>query len=150
MSASASLIVPLTLESPAQSFDARKILESAPGSTDLIIDQTTGTATFGLEFPGNIDAIMRPLRKRGLTRTDTVRVAVPVKNLTGRVVDPTELIAHLNASPALSGVGFDGETVTATAVAATNAFRYLYEEIIVAGLMPMDVPTVAGPKDYVL
>jgi hypothetical protein len=28
--------------------------------------------------------------------------------------------------------------------------RYVYEEIIIAGLMPVDMPTVAGPQEFVL
>lgn len=77
-------------------------------------------------------------------------MSVPVQNLTGRVIDPTALLQHLNASPAVTAASFDGHVVSATIVAATNAMRYIYEEIIVAGLMPLDVPTVAGPSEFVL
>ncbi len=77
-------------------------------------------------------------------------MSVSVRNLSGRVIDQSGLIAHLNSSPALSHAAFDGKVVSATVVAATNAMRFLYEEIIVAGLMPLDMPTVAGPLEFVL
>jgi hypothetical protein len=60
------------------------------------------------------------------------------------------LIAHLNSSPAVTNASFDGKTLSATVIAATNAMRFVYEEIIVAGLMPVDMATVAGPQEFVL
>ena len=150
MAASATVTIPLTLSYPAAAADAQAIFGRTPGTSAVAIDAAGGTATFGFEFPGNIDRLVERLTGKGLSTASTVSVAVPVKNLSGRVVDEAGLIAHLNASPAVSHAAFDGKSITATVVAATNAMRYVFEEIIIAGLMPLDTPTVAGFQEFVL
>ncbi|MBD5633020.1 MAG: hypothetical protein IAI49_00965 [Candidatus Eremiobacteraeota bacterium] len=150
MAASASVTLPLTLVSPAAAHDARAIFGRTPGTSAVSIDAAGGKATFGFEFPGNIDRLVERLAHKGLSKSATVALEIPVRNLSGRIINPTELIAHLNASPAVSNAAYDGTTVSATVVAATNAMRYLYEEIIIAGLMPVDMPTIAGPQEFVL
>jgi hypothetical protein len=150
MAASASLSIPLTLATTAQALDARKILESTAGLTDVALDAAGGKATVRYQFPGNIDHVMSRLRSRRLVKSSTIAMSVPVKNHSGRTVDPAEVVAHLNASPAVTNASFDGTTVSATVVAATNALRFVYEELLIAGLMPVDRPTVAGPQEFVL
>ncbi|GAC1303164.1 MAG: hypothetical protein NVSMB19_12990 [Vulcanimicrobiaceae bacterium] len=150
MAASASLTIPLALASPAQTYDATRIFEATPGLSGLAFDVAGGTARVRLEFPGNLDALMRRLVAKRLTSARSIAISIPVQNLTGRIVDPAKLLGALNASPAITGAAYDGKTVAATIVPATNAVRYLYEEIIIAGLMPLDVPTVAGPLEFVL
>jgi hypothetical protein len=150
MAASATVTIPLTLSYPAAAADAEAIFGRTPGTSAVAIDAAGGKATFGFEFPGNIDRLVERLAGKGLSVASTVSVAVPVKNLSGRVVDEAGLIAHLNASPAVSNAAYDGKNITATVVAATNAMRYVYEEIIIAGLMPLDKPTLAGPQEFVL
>jgi hypothetical protein len=130
--------------------DARKIFENTPGAADVAVDAAAGTATLRFQFPGNIDAMVGKLRNRGLIASTTIGLTVPVENLSGRTIDPTEFLADLNHSPTISGASFDGKTVSVTILAATNALRFLYEEIIVNGLMPLDMPTVAGPQEFVL
>ncbi len=150
MAAAASLTIPISLATPAQTYDATRIFEATPGLSGLSLDIAGGTATIRLEFPGNLDALMRRLAGKRLATAQTVKIAVPVQNLSGRIIDPVRLLQSLNASPAIANAGYDGKIVTATIVAATNAVRYMYEEIIVAGLMPLDIPTVAGPLEFVL
>jgi hypothetical protein len=150
MAASASLTIPVTLKTPAMAIDARKIFESTPGTENIVIDATAGKATMGFQFPGNIDAMVGQLRRKGLLASSTIALSVPVANLSGRTVDPTALLGELNHSPAISDASYDGHTVSANIVAATNAMRYIYEEIIIFGLMPLDKPTVAGPQEFVL
>jgi hypothetical protein len=149
MAASASVTMPLTFVSPAALADARAIFARTPGTSAVKIDPA-GKATFGFEFPGNIDRLVERLSNKGISRAATVAIEVPVRNLSGRIVDAEGLIAHLNASPAVSHASYDGKNVSATVVAATNAMRYVYEEVILAGLMPLDLPTVAGPQEFVL
>jgi len=150
MSASASLTIPVRLTTPAQKYDATRAFEATAGLKGLSLDVARGMATIQLEFPGNIDALMRRLAGKRLTHAATISIAVPVQNLSGRIIDPTNLLHALNASPAITNARYDGKTVTATIVAATNSVRYMYEEIIIAGLMPLDTPTVAGPQEFVL
>ena len=150
MAASASLTIPMTLGGPTAALDARTIFERTPGLLRHEFDAAGANATVQFEFPGNVDALMSRLQAKRLARGRTATISVPVVNLTGRTIDPERLIASLNASPAVSNASFDGSTVSATIVAATNAVRYMYEEIIVAGLMALDKPTVAGPQEFVL
>lgn len=150
MAASASLTIPVSLKTPEQHYDVTRAFEATAGLNAFSFDATAGTATVGFEFPGNIDALMRRLASKRLTHARTIEISVPVVNLTGRIIDPVRLLQALNASPAVSNAGYDGKTVTATIVAATNAARYMYEEIVVAGLYPLDKPTVAGPSEFVL
>jgi hypothetical protein len=142
--------MPLNLTSPAAVSEAQAIFGRTPGTSAVALDASAGKATFGFEFPGNIDRLVERLAKKGLAPPSTIGITVPIRNLSGRVIDVPHLIAHLNASPAVSGAAYDGSTVSATVTAATNAMRYVYEEIIVAGLMPVDMPTVAGAQEFVL
>jgi len=150
MAASASLTIPMLLATPTQSYDARAIFARTPGLRSAELDVAASRATVHFEFPGNVDALMARLVGKRLATSPMATIVVPVQNLSGRVIDPTHLIGSLNASPAVSNASYDGHAVSATIVAATNAVRYIYEEIIVAGLMPLDIPTVAGPQEFVL
>ncbi len=150
MAAAASLTIPVSLATPAQTYDATRIFEATAGLTALSLDVAGGTATVHFEFPGNIDALMRRLASRRLTNAQLIAISVPVQNLTGRIIDPAKLLQSLNASPAITSARYDGTTVSATIVAATNAVRYMYEEIVIAGLIPLDIPTVAGPNEFIL
>jgi hypothetical protein len=148
MSASASLVLPVTFGSAVGPAATKRILDATAGASSIAVNAEGGVATLGYEFPGNIDGLVRRLHAAGVTAGPTVKISVPVKNVTGREIDPAELLADLNDSPAVSGAAYDGNTVTATVACATNAFRYVYEEIIINGLMPLDVPTVAGLQDF--
>jgi hypothetical protein len=130
--------------------DAHKIFDSTPGTENIAVDAAGGKATMLFQFPGNIDAMIGKLQRRGLLASTTIELSVPVANLSGRTVDPTAFIGDLNHSPTISGASFDGHIVSANILAATNAMRFLYEEIINFGLMPLDKPTVAGPQEFVL
>lgn len=150
MAASASLTIPVSLATPVQQLDVTRIFQATAGLKDITLDAAANTATVQFEFPGNIDALMGRLRSKRLTTAKTIAISVPVVNLSGKVVDPTHLLHALNLSPAVHQAAYDGHTVTATIVAATNAVRYMYEEIVIAGLMPLDMATVAGPQEFVL
>jgi len=150
MAASASLTIPISVTTPAQAFDVQKIFTSTPGTEDIVIDAAGGKVTLGFQFPGNIDALVGRLNSRGLLASKTITVSIPVQNISGRTIDSVTLLAHLNHSPVISGAAYDGHHVTATILAATNAFRFVYEEIIISGLMPLDHATVAGPQEFVL
>lgn len=149
MAAFAHLTIPLTLATQAQLQDAIDILNSTPGTTDVEV-APSGRATLSFQFPGNIDAVMRRLVRRGLANGGAIGVSVPVVNRTGKVVDPTHLTSTLNMSPTVSGAAYDGSTVSATIVPLTASMRYMYEEIMIAGLTALDMPTVAGPQEFVL
>ena len=114
MAAAASLTIPVSIATPAQAFDARQVLNSAPGTSNVALDTGAGKATFSFEFPGNIDRIMEKLRARHVTSARTLAVSIPIENLTGRLVDPDEFVAHLKASPAVQTAAFDGKTLSAT------------------------------------
>lgn len=150
MSAAASLVIPLSFASPASEAKALQLFQATAGIAQFVVSVPEGTATLSYEFPGNIDGLVRRLSGVGVKAGPTVKVSVPVKNLSGRVIDPTRFLADLKDSPAVIDAAFDGDTVTGTIVCATNAFRYIYEEIIIHGLMPLDVPTVAHPQEFVL
>ncbi len=150
MAASASLTIPVTMVDPAQRYDVQSILEATAGATDIAVDPAKSQVTLQFQFPGNIDPIMRKLRSRGLSAATKVVMSVPVKNLTGKTVDAVAFVSHLNASPAITGAQYDGTTVSATIVPMTASMRYVYEEIIVAGLTAVDMPTVAGKQEFVL
>jgi hypothetical protein len=150
MAASASITVPVALGTPAQAYDARAIFLRTPGASAVSLDTASGKITFGYEFPGNIDRLVDRLAAKGLGKVTTVALDVPVRNIVGGVVNPAKLLAELNASPAVSNAAYDGSTVSATVLATTSALRYVYEEIIIAGLMPVDMPTAAGLQEFVL
>ena len=150
MAASASLTIPVTLATPGDLYDVTSILESTAGTTNVAVDPATSKVTLGYQFPGNIDTVMRKLRSRGLTAAATIGMSVPVKNLSGKTIDAVTFVSHLNASPAITGADYDGNTVSATIVPMTASMRYMYEEIIIAGLTAIDMPTVAGPQEFLL
>jgi hypothetical protein len=150
MSAAASLTIPASIVTTVQAYDAQQVLTSAPGTSNISVDAGAGKLSFKFEFPGNIDRIMEKLRARHVTNAQTLAVSIPVENLTGRTIEAAEFVAHISHSPVVHTAAYDGKTLTATIAAQTNAMRYLYEEIIIWGLMPLDVPTVAHPQDFVL
>lgn len=150
MSASAALKVPLRLSSPASAAIAHRVISQTAGTSAVTVDAASGQATFGFEFPGNVDALVRRLRASGVGVGASIAAGIPVKNASGDTLDPAKLLADLKASPAVSAAAFDGVRVDVTLASATNAFRYVYEEIIINGLMPLDVPTVAYPWEFVL
>jgi hypothetical protein len=100
-------------------------------------------ASFGYEFPGNIDAPVRRLRGAGIGVGPMVDVRIPVKDRKGMTVNPAGLLADLKASPAVTAAAYDGTAVTVTIASATNAFRYVFEEITLNGLTPHHEWTVA-------
>ncbi len=150
MAASASLVIPVTMPGASNRYDVQAILEATPGATDFTVDPAKSEVSLQYQFPGNLDSLMRRLRARGLTNAALVRLSVPVKNLTGKSVDAVELLQHLNASPAVTGATYDGTAVAATIIPMTASMRYVYEEIIIAGLTAIDMPTVAGKQEFVL
>jgi hypothetical protein len=150
MAASASLTIPVTLANPNALYDVTSVLQATAGVSDLAVDAATSKATLGYQFPGSLDSIMRKLRSRGLSAAKTIDISVPVKNLSGKTIDAVQFLSHLNASPAITGANYDGKTVSATIVPMTASMRYVYEEIIIAGLTAIDMPTVAGPQEFVL
>jgi len=148
MAAAAALTIPLQIASPEALEDALYVLKNSAGSEDVAID-AAGVATLKLQFPGNIDALVAKLRaKRVLAGLPFIGVSVPVKPMVE--VDPADVLERLRASVTLSNVTYDGSTVTATAMGTTSAFRYILEEVENAGLMPVDIPTVAGSLEFVL
>jgi hypothetical protein len=150
MGASATLTIPLSLATADQRDAAQDILGSAPGTSDVRIDPAGTKALVRIQMPGNIDSLLRKLYKAGLTTTQTIDVSIPVKSITGAPLDVAELIRDLNWSPAVSNAGFDGKNVTATIAAATNAMRYVFEELIHNGLMPQDNPTIPSPMGFII
>ncbi len=135
---------------PAHRYEVLSILEATAGATHIAVDSASSAVTLQYQFPGNIDSVIRRLRSRGLSAPATIGLSVPVKNLSGKNVDAVQLVSHLNASPAVTGASFDGSTISATIVPMTASMRYVYEEIIIAGLTAIDMPTVAGPQEFVL
>jgi hypothetical protein len=150
MAAAASLTIPVSLVTPLQTYNTKQVLNRIPGASHIAVDAAAGKVTFQFEFPGNIDRVMDKLRARHVTTAPTLAISVPVENLTGKIVDREDLLHVLNSSPTVQGARFDGTSITATISAQTNAMRYMYEEIINAGLMPLDVRTRARPQDFVL
>ncbi len=150
MAAFAALTIPVVVPSSQSVADVLKILAETPGATEIAVDAAAGTATLQLQFPGNIDFIMRKLAKRGLSVASSVAISVPVRNLSGRDVKPLALVGNLDASPAISGATYDGERVSARIVPMTASMRYMYEEIIRAGLTAVDMPTIAGKQEFVI
>jgi hypothetical protein len=150
MAAAATLTIPVSIATPARALDAQRILNSAPGTSHIAFDALAGKVTFKFQFPGNIDRVMEKLRAKNVSNARTLQLTVPVENLSGKTVDTGRFAAHLQASPVVQAASFDGKTVSATIAAQTNAMRFVFEEIIVAGLMPLDIPTVAGPQEFVL
>ncbi len=151
MAASATFTIPLTAATPAQRSDVTTILGSLPGSEALVLASDGSSATFKLQMPGNLDAFVAKLRKRGLMRTGSVDVSFPVKAVVdGAPVLATTILAALSASPAVVSARFDGSTVSATILPATSSMRYMYEELLHHNLVPIDHPTRAGKDDYIL
>jgi hypothetical protein len=149
MAAFGSLTIPLEITSSQAREDALKVLNQTPGAEDVSID-AAGTASLKLQFPGNIDALIGKLRgKRVLEGLPLLTVSVPVKPMIEHI-DAADVLERLRASATLSNVVYDGATVSATAIATTSALRYIFEEVVNAGLMPVDFPTVAGSLEFVL
>jgi hypothetical protein len=148
MAASAALTIPLHVSTRNAREDALEILENTPGSAGVSLDDA-GVASFHLQFPGNIDALVSKLRgKRVLDATPTMTLSVAVESM--RLVDPADVLQRLKSSPAISEAAYDGTHVSVAAVATTSAARYVFEEILNAGLMPIDMPTPAGALEFVL
>jgi hypothetical protein len=150
MAAFVALTIPLQITSPEALEDALSVLENTPGSEDVAID-AAGHATLKLQFPGNIDALIGKLRsKRVLTGLPLMGVSLPVQSMEGVHVDAADVFERLRASATLSNIEYDGTTVTATAVASTSALRYIFEELVNAGVMPISDSTPAGFLEFVL
>jgi Zn-dependent membrane protease YugP len=130
----AAVTIPVNVRTPAQASDVARIVTAAAGSSDVEVDPMAGKATLHYEFPGDIDPLMRKLYEPGLANSATLGVRVPVKPADGAAVRSVELIALLNAAPAVSNASYDGETVSATVAAATEALRDLHARIVAAGL----------------
>ncbi|MGP6159805.1 MAG: hypothetical protein ACLPYS_20295 [Vulcanimicrobiaceae bacterium] len=150
MGASATLTIPLSLATAEQRDAAQEILGSAAGTSDVEIDPAGSKALVRIQMPGNIDSLMGKLYRAGLTTTQTIDVSIPVKRMTDNPVDPIELVRDLNWSPAVTNATYDGRTVTATIAAATNAMRYIFEELIHNGLMPQDNATIPSPTGFII
>jgi hypothetical protein len=148
MAASATLTIPLALTSSAQREAALKILNSTPGTSDIALGAES--ASVKLQLPGNIDILMHRLASANLAPPESIGVSIPVKVMVPAKFSPAKMAADLDASPAVSGAAYDGNVVTATMVAHTNSIRYIFEELEVNGLMPIDMPTPAGPLEFVL
>ncbi len=143
MLTSAMLKLPLKLASPGYALEAQRVLATTAGASEVVVDSENGTASFSFEFPGNIDGVVRRLHGAGIDVGPMVDVRIPVKDLKGKTVDPAALLAALKASPAVAAAAYDGTAVTVTIASATNAFRYVFEEITLNGLTPHHEWTVA-------
>jgi hypothetical protein len=151
MAASAALSIPVKLPTPLSAALALDVLARSAGASDAAVDAATSTATFNYQVPGSLDKIVAKLAAKGIHLGGWAKVGIPVQPATpGVAIDGPTLIAHLNASPAVKDATFDGHTVGANVFPATNAMRYVFEELIVAGLLPIDQPTPARPQDFVL
>jgi hypothetical protein len=151
MAASAALTIPMKLPTPLSAALALDVLARSAGASDVAVDATASTATFKYQVPGSLDKIVAKLAAKGIHIGGWVKVGIPVRPSTpATVIDGPTLVAHLNASPAVKDATFDGHMVGADVFPATNAMRFVFEELIVAGLLPIDEPTPAHPQDFVL
>ena len=133
----ASLTIPVTVKTPAHVVEVTGLVASAPGASDVVVDATAGKATFRYEFPGDIDPLMWRLYERGLANSATLAVLLSVRATAGSGAGASGLVATLNNSASVSNASYDGKTVAATIAAAGEAMRYLYDEIVAAGLTPI-------------
>jgi hypothetical protein len=133
----ATLTIPVTVKTPAHAALVKDFVVAAAGASDVVVDATAGKATLRYEFPGDIDPLMRRLYERGLANSATLAVLVSVRANAGSAANPSNLIATLNNSASVTNASYDGKTVAATIAAAGEAMRYLYDEIVAAGLTPI-------------
>jgi len=124
--------------SPAQHDAIAAVFLSALGSSDIAVDPYAAKATLRFQFPGDIDPVMSELYRRGLTHSATLALLIGVENPKG-TVDAHGLIGRIGALPAVSNVSFDAGVLSATIAAATGSMRSLHDEIVAAGLVPVDV-----------
>jgi hypothetical protein len=130
----ASLTIPVNVRTPAQASDVAAIFASDAGSSEVAVDALAGKATLRYDFPGDIDPLMHELYERGLANSATLAISIAVEPLTGRTINSAELVARLNACPAISNASFDGRAVCATVAASTETLHEVHEHIVLAGL----------------
>jgi hypothetical protein len=138
MAVSASLTIPVNAATPARREAVGSVLTAALGASDIALDAVAGKAMLRFHFPGDIDPVMNELYRRGLTHSATVAISVRVDRSQGGTVSLAWVLERLGALPAVSNVSFDGSTIGATVAAATGAMRRLHDEIVTAGLTPVD------------
>jgi hypothetical protein len=134
--ASASLTIPVSPRTRAQADEIAAIFGSAVGSSEIAVDANAGKVTLRYHFPGDIDAIMRQLYRRGLANSATLALALIVRPANGRTIDSAHVVEKLSASPAVTNASFDGTVVAATIAAATETMRALGAALADAGLEP--------------
>jgi hypothetical protein len=144
MGASATVTIPLSIRSSVDADEALTVLTNTAGSSSASVDPAAGTGTVVMQMPGNIDALMAKLASHKLLPGDWITVSVPVRSLAipGYTIDTAALTAKLLASPAVTAATINGDKIEATVAAETASMRFMYEEILHAGMIPQDVPTL--------
>jgi hypothetical protein len=138
MAVSAALTIPVNAATPARREALGSVFGAALGASDIELDALAGKAMLRFHFPGDIDPMMHELYSRGLTHSATLAVSVRVEHSEAGSVSIAWVLERLGALPAVSNVSFDGSTIGATVAAASGAMRRLYDEIVMAGLVPVD------------
>ncbi len=146
MGAFAALTIPLDLSRPGAGTLALAAAQSTAGSTDVTVDVARNVLTMKLQLPGNIKSLMTRLKAAEFPIPAQIHVAVPVRSLglPEMLPDVPHMLGEINASGHVSGAQLSGDTLTAYTGPSSKGLYAIYWQLIHAGLIAQDTPTLVA------
>ena len=150
MAASAALTIPLQISPGRRREDALAILENSAGSRGRRLD-AAGQRHAETPVSGQYRSLMGKLRRKKLIAgLPSIGVSRAGQGRSSRRSAPDVLERLPRFRHALERRLRRLDHHRHGDLATTSALRYIFEEIVNAGLMPVDFPTVAGSLEFVL
>jgi type III secretion system FlhB-like substrate exporter len=159
MGAFATVTMPVDLTHRHNAAEAAHTIVSAfPGTRGVSLDETAGTLTFELHFPGNMSGLVRRLHDGLIPVGAAATVSLPVQSLVPELIagGPAEIAARIVEGAEVWDVAFarghyvetarlDAGRVVATIVPHSNAMHQIYDSLLTLGLVAND-PQLAAAR----
>jgi hypothetical protein len=155
MGAFAAIRLPLDLSRRSGSAAiATNVIARFPGTQNVALDADSGSATFEMQFPGNLSELVARLRSSLIFPGDRADVSVPVKNLLAPDGPDAATFEHrLLEGPEVWDAEFDrgefvesprlvGDRVEASIVPRSSAMHQLYDALLSLALVAADADAV--------
>jgi hypothetical protein len=159
MGAFATLTLPVDLTRRHNAAEAAcSIVETFPGTRNVVLDETAGTLTFDLHFPGNLSGLVRRLLDGLIPSGEHATVSLPVESLVPELIagGPAVVEARVVEGAEVWDVAFarghwvraaklDGDRLEADIVAHSNAMHQIYDAMLTLGLVA-NTPALAAAR----
>ncbi len=129
----------------------QSIVAGFPGTRSVALDETAGTVTFDLHFPGNLSGLVRRLFDGLIPVGEQARVSLPVQSLAPELIagGPDIVAARVVEGAHVWDVAFargmyvesarlDGGRLEASIVPHSNAMHQIYDSLLTLGLVVND------------